>query len=197
MMVAGRLVVLPTSWRVAGRRFFEPDGRPGPGRLGFGARAGQGKLGRRFLNPRRTRAGVSRPGSAGFSHGRRRSATRGRAGRSWVCAAMISQVHRSAAAGVRSFGRVQPRVCLIVAAGQTVDLQTDQRALPPDIVMRQSHSPTAFVLVSASLVGAQDQTEAEFTSPESSYERLRSGHRSKRSCLAWPADRARCAGLLQ
>ena len=31
-----------------------------------------------FLNPRRTRAGVSRPGSAGFSQGRRRSAARGR-----------------------------------------------------------------------------------------------------------------------
>ena len=29
-------------------------------------------------------------------------------------AAMISQIHRSAAAGVRSFGRVQPSACLII-----------------------------------------------------------------------------------
>jgi hypothetical protein len=35
-----RLTVLPTSWRVAGRRFFEPGGRPGPGLPGFGALAG-------------------------------------------------------------------------------------------------------------------------------------------------------------
>jgi hypothetical protein len=31
---------LPTSWRVAGWRLREPAGRPGPGRLGFGALAG-------------------------------------------------------------------------------------------------------------------------------------------------------------
>jgi len=30
---------LPTSWRVAGRRFFDPGGRPGPGLEGFGALA--------------------------------------------------------------------------------------------------------------------------------------------------------------
>ena len=69
-------------------------------------------VGRRFRNPRRTRAGVSRPGGAGRSQGRRRSAASGRARRSWVCAAMISQVQRSAASGVRIFGAVQPRVCL-------------------------------------------------------------------------------------
>jgi hypothetical protein len=28
-MLSGRLVVLPTSWRGAGRRFFDPSGRPG------------------------------------------------------------------------------------------------------------------------------------------------------------------------
>lgn len=100
-MVSGRLTVLPTSYRVAGCWFFEPSGLPGPGRLGLGARAGQGKFVRRLLNPRRTRAGVSRPGSAGFSQGRRRSAASGRARRSWVWAAVISQVHRSAASGVR------------------------------------------------------------------------------------------------
>ena len=92
--------------------FFDPGGRPGPGREGFGALAGVELLARRFRNPRRTRAGVSRPGGAGFSQGRRRSSARGRARRSWVCAAMISQVQRSAAWGVRIFRAVQPRVCL-------------------------------------------------------------------------------------
>ena len=65
-----------------------------------------------FRNPRRTRAGVSRPGGAGRSQGRRRSAASGRARRSWAWQAMISQVHRSAAAGSRIFGAVQPRTCL-------------------------------------------------------------------------------------
>ena len=62
---------------------------------------------------RRMRAGVSRPGLvAAFSQGRRRSSMRSRASRSWVWAAMMSQVHRSAASGVRRRGLVQPRVCL-------------------------------------------------------------------------------------
>jgi transcriptional regulator with XRE-family HTH domain len=41
-LVSVRLTVLPTSWQVAGRRFFEPGGRPGPGVEGFGALAGTG-----------------------------------------------------------------------------------------------------------------------------------------------------------
>ncbi|WP_196470096.1 hypothetical protein [Planomonospora sp. ID91781] len=57
-------------------------------------------------NPRRTWAGVSLPGGAGFSQGWRRSSAGGRARRNWVWAAMISQVQRSAACGLRSFGRV-------------------------------------------------------------------------------------------
>src|SRR6266540_7436066 len=57
-----------------------------------------------FRNPRRTRAGVRRPGAAGFSQGRRRSSVRRRARRSWVWQAMTSQVQRSAAWGVRSLG---------------------------------------------------------------------------------------------
>ena len=77
-------MVLPTSRRGAGRRLREPGGRPGPGLPGFGALAGQVVIGRMFRNPRRTRAGVSRPGAAGFSHGRRRSAANGRARRSWA-----------------------------------------------------------------------------------------------------------------
>lgn len=36
---------------MAGCLFFEPSGRPGPGRDGFGARAAQCRIGRRFLNP--------------------------------------------------------------------------------------------------------------------------------------------------
>ena len=101
-----------TSWRGAGWRFFEPGGLPGPGLPGFGAPAGQGTIARMFLNPRRTRAGVSRPGGAGRSQGRRRSAASGRARRSWAWQAMISQVHRSAARGSRIFGTVHPRTCL-------------------------------------------------------------------------------------
>jgi hypothetical protein len=60
-----RLTVLPTSWRVAGRRFFDPGGRPGPGLPGFGALARAGSAWQMFRNPRRTRAGVSRPWRAG------------------------------------------------------------------------------------------------------------------------------------
>lgn len=69
---------------VAGRWFFEPGGRPGPGRAGFGAPAGEPVFVCRFLNSLRTRAGVSLFGSAGFSRGRRKSVAGGRAGWSWA-----------------------------------------------------------------------------------------------------------------
>jgi hypothetical protein len=95
-----------------GTAVLESGGRPGPGREGFGARAGDRVFVRMFRNPRRTRAGVSLCGATGFSHGRRRSRARCRARRSWVWAAMTSQVQRSDASGLRSFGAVQPRVCL-------------------------------------------------------------------------------------
>jgi hypothetical protein len=97
---------------VAGCRFLEPVGRPGPGRDGFGARAGDGVVARMFRNPRRTLAGVSLLAGKGFSHGRRRSAAKGRASRSWACTAMTIQVQRSAASGSRSLGAVHPGVCL-------------------------------------------------------------------------------------
>ena len=84
----------------------------GPGLPGFGALAWLGMAARMFRNPRRTRAGVSRTGVAGRSQGRRRSAASGRARQSWAQAAMISQVHRSAAPGSRILGAVQPRTCL-------------------------------------------------------------------------------------
>jgi hypothetical protein len=45
------LVVLPTSWRGAGRRFFDPGGRPGPGLPGFGAPVRQGMVARMFQTP--------------------------------------------------------------------------------------------------------------------------------------------------
>ena len=70
-MGSSRLTVLPTSWRVAGRRFFEPGGRPGPGLPGFGALARSGSAWRMLRNPRRTRAGVRRPGGQGRCQGRR------------------------------------------------------------------------------------------------------------------------------
>ena len=44
---------------------------------GFGALAGWAVVARMFLNPRPARAGVSRPGGAGRSQGRRRSAASG------------------------------------------------------------------------------------------------------------------------
>ncbi len=56
------MVDFPTSWCGAGRRFFDPGGRPGPGLPGFGALAGLGTVAWMFRKPRRTRAGVSRPG---------------------------------------------------------------------------------------------------------------------------------------
>ena len=79
-----RLTVLPTSWRVAGWRFFEPGGRPGPGLPGFGALARPGSAWRMFRNPRRTRAGVSRPAGQGRCQGSRMSAARPRASQSWA-----------------------------------------------------------------------------------------------------------------
>jgi hypothetical protein len=45
-----------------GALVLEPGGRPGPGRLSFGALAGQASLARMLRKPLRTRAGVSRPG---------------------------------------------------------------------------------------------------------------------------------------
>ena len=63
-------------------------------------------------NPRRTRAGVAGPGRQGCCQGSRSSAAVRRASQSWAKAARTSQVQRSAAAGSRSFGRVQPRACL-------------------------------------------------------------------------------------
>lgn len=107
------VVFLPMLWRGARWLLGDPGGRPGPGREGFGALAGRVAFGRRWRNPRRTRAGVRRLGlRAGFSQGRRRSSARWRARWSGVCAAMINQVQRSAAWGVRIRGRVQPSVCL-------------------------------------------------------------------------------------
>lgn len=63
--------------RGAGGRFFEPSGRPGPGQVGFGAPVGVPVFAHTFLNPRLTQAGVSLFGSAGHSHGRRRSRANG------------------------------------------------------------------------------------------------------------------------
>jgi hypothetical protein len=62
--------------------------------------------------PPADRAGVSRPGGARRSQGRRRSSASGRARRSWAWQAMMIQVQRSAAAGSRILGSVQPRTCL-------------------------------------------------------------------------------------
>jgi hypothetical protein len=57
-------------------------------------------------------AGWGEPaGGADFSQGRCRPVAGGLARCSWVWA-VISQVHWSAACGVRIFGWVQPRVCL-------------------------------------------------------------------------------------
>src|SRR4051794_35525211 len=54
-MVRSRLTVLPTSWLMVGRWLREPGGRPGPGRLGFGALAGRVVVARMFRKARRTR----------------------------------------------------------------------------------------------------------------------------------------------
>lgn len=139
----------PTSWRAAELRFFEPGARPGPGREGCGARAGEGVLARRFGNPRRTRVGVSLLGGTGFSQGRRRSVVSGRVSRSWVCATMISQVQRSAAAGSRSLGVVQPRVCLnsrkVCSMSNRRRNACQQRSISTwDASTRDGHSHTGF-----------------------------------------------------
>lgn len=57
-----------TSCRGVGRVFFRPGGRPGAGRVGCGASAGQTTLGRMCRKSRRTRAGAGRcPFGAGTS----------------------------------------------------------------------------------------------------------------------------------
>lgn len=84
MIDSACLTVFPTSCRLARCLFFEPGGRPGPGRDGFSAAAGRAAAARTLRNPRRTRAGVSPRGSAGRSQGRRRASARGLAMRSWV-----------------------------------------------------------------------------------------------------------------
>jgi len=106
-------VVFPGLCSGARREFRDPVGRPGPGRENFGGFVGSPAAVRTRRNPRRARAGDNRVGvSAVRSQGRRMSSTRRRASRSWVCAASMSQVQRSAASGVRSWGVVQPIVCL-------------------------------------------------------------------------------------
>ncbi|ETT24309.1 hypothetical protein RR21198_4839 [Rhodococcus rhodochrous ATCC 21198] len=100
------------AWKYgAGRVFFEPKGRPGPGREGLGAPAGVGIVRQMHRHPRRTRARVSRPGGRGRSQGRRRSSARGRASRSWACATMTIQVQRSAVSGRRIVGAVHSDAC--------------------------------------------------------------------------------------
>jgi hypothetical protein len=67
--------------------------------------------GSRCPKPRRTRPGVMTVVGCGGCQGSRWSLTRVRARRSWVRAATMGQVHRSACSGVRIFGVVQPRAC--------------------------------------------------------------------------------------
>jgi hypothetical protein len=99
-VVARRRAAVPGAWRAA---------RAGLARFWRTGQVGQGRVD--VPKPRRTRAGVSRPGGAGRSQGRRTSSASGRARRSWAWAAMMSQVHRSAACGSRIFGVVQPVTC--------------------------------------------------------------------------------------
>jgi hypothetical protein len=84
----------------------EPLGRLGPGRQGFGALATTGRAACSRRNPRRTRVGVSRPGSSRRSHGRRWSATSGRARRSWDVEA---EVQRLEALGATRWDHQQER----------------------------------------------------------------------------------------
>ena len=87
-------------------------GRPGPGLPGFGAPAGWAGFRADVPKPPAD-AGRGKPARRGGPFpGRRRSAASGRARRSWVWAVMISQVHRSAAAGSRILGAVHPGTCL-------------------------------------------------------------------------------------
>jgi len=128
----GRLLLGRGLAHVVVGRFFEPGGRPGPGLPGFGAAVRAGSVRWMFRNPRRTWAGVSRPSRAGGCRGRRRSSARLRASHSWVWAAMMSQVRRSAAAGSRSFGRVQPRTCFRNRMG-VLDVKPAQECLPVQV----------------------------------------------------------------
>ena len=73
-------------YRAAGAE-RRPLGRPGERPQGFGAAATGGRRHASVARPRCTRAGVSRAGGRGRSHGRRWSVTAPRARRSWVEAA--------------------------------------------------------------------------------------------------------------
>ena len=82
--------------------------------------------------PRRTRAGVSRPGG-GRSQGRRRSSARGRARRSWPWAVMISLDHVSAACRLRILGAVRPRTCSLGCGPDALRATWPQRPRPSAI----------------------------------------------------------------
>jgi hypothetical protein len=91
-------------------RFFEPFGRPGPGRAGLGESAGVPIRARSRRKPSRTLLGLrGLAGSGRGCQGRRRSSTRCRARRSWAYAPMARDTHRSVAAAELRCALARPR----------------------------------------------------------------------------------------
>ena len=92
------------------QRFFEPFGRPGPGRVGLGESAGVPIRARSRRKPSRTLQGLrGLAGSGRGCQGRRRSSTRCRARRSWAYAPMARDTHRSVAAAELRCALARPR----------------------------------------------------------------------------------------
>ena len=111
-LASARLTVLPTSWRWPGGGFsILAGGRDLVCRVSARRpdRAASGGCSGTRGGPGRGSGGREGRAAARAGAGRRRGGGRGGAGRRQ---AMMSQVHRSAAAGSRSLGRVQPRACL-------------------------------------------------------------------------------------
>jgi hypothetical protein len=94
-----------------GRRRRRRDHGRQPGRAGGRAGAPSGARGE-VPKPAADPGWGQPPGWGGFLPGAAQVLGQGAGERSWVWAAINSQVHRSAACGVPIFGVVQPRVCL-------------------------------------------------------------------------------------
>ena len=126
--------VNPSSRRGGGLRVAVPGpGRAsGAGLAAFGALTGWVVLAWMFGNPRRTRAGVRRPGAAGRSQRRRRSSANLRARRSWVWEAMASQGPAVGGLGGAEL-RAGPAQGLLEQSEGVLKIERTEKRLPPAV----------------------------------------------------------------
>jgi hypothetical protein len=109
-----------------------PGWASGAGLAAFGALTGWVVLAWMFGNPRRTRAGVRRPGAAGRSQRRRRSSANLRARRSWVWEAMASQSPAVGGLGGAEL-RAGPAQGLLEQSEGVLKIEPTEKRLPPAV----------------------------------------------------------------